>query len=195
MTLTADTTTASGLGWPDAAVPAESVPGSPQRQGNSPGWRWPAAAALLLVVALVAGALAVVQHGSASDRGEREADERAALAAARTVATALDSYDYKDLDKSFDVVIAGATEPFKSQYSSTSTQLKDLLVQYQASATSRIVAAGVAGHTGDTVTVVLFVDQTVTNTTSPQPKSARNRLQLVMRKVGGRFLVAEAQLL
>jgi Mce-associated membrane protein len=155
----------------------------------------PALVALLLVAALVAGALAVVQRGRASDRADRAADEQAAVAAARKVATALDTYDYQDLDASFDTVIAAATEPFKSQYASTSSQLKDLLVQYHAKATSSIVAAGVAGHTGDTVTVLLFVDQTVTNASSPQPRSDRNRLQLVMRKVEGRFLVAEAQLL
>jgi hypothetical protein len=59
--MTADTTTASGLGWPGAAVP--ELPAQPEAlaaQGVRRGWVLPALSALLLVLALVAGALAVV---------------------------------------------------------------------------------------------------------------------------------------
>ena len=193
MTLTADTSTASGLGWPDAAVPApaETPPDVPTGAGRL----WPAMTALLLVIALGAGALAVTQHDRASERASRAADEQAALATARSVATTLDTYDYQDLDKSFDQVLASATDPFRSQYSSTTTQLKELLVRFRATATGKVVAAGVAGHVGSSVTVMLFVDQTVSNTSAAEPRLDRNRLQLVLRKVHGRWLVSEAQLL
>jgi Mce-associated membrane protein len=195
MTETADQTTASGLGWPDAAVPGLEAAGSPEPQGIPGGRRWQLAAALLLVAAIAATALAGLQHRRAADQDRRQEDEQAAVAAARKIALALDTYDYKDLDASFQAVLGAATDPFKSQYASTTTQLKELLVRYQATATGAITAAGVAGHTGDSVTVLLFVDQTVTNTNAAQPRLERNRLQLVMRKVKGRFLVAEAQLL
>ena len=164
-------------------------------QGFSRDRRWPVAVALLLVAAVAATVLAGLQHRRAADQDRRASDERDAVAAARKVALALDTYDYKDLDTSFQAVVGASTDPFKSQYASTSEQLRDLLVRYQASATSTVTAAGVAGHTGDSVTVLLFVDQTVSNTNAAQPRLERNRLQLVMREVKGRWLVAEAQLL
>ena len=195
MTLTDDRTTASLLGWPMPAVQGLAVA---EPASEPPAAAPPRRTVLLAVVALLAvlaAALAITQTLRLHDRSSSAADERAALSAARTIAVALDSYDYQDLDVSFRAVLAGATDPFKGQYASTSEKLKELLVQYKAKASSEVVAAGVASHSGDTVTVVLFVDQTVTNANTPQSRVDRNRLQLTMRKVHGRFLVADAQLL
>ena len=150
---------------------------------------------LLLLVASAAVALAVLQSVRLHDARSTASDERAALVVARQVASDLNSYDYTTLDADFGKVLASATDPIKSQYTTTSAKLKALLVQYKAKATSTVTAGGVASHTGSTVTVVLFVDQTVTNTNTPQSRVDRNRLQLTLRKVDGRWLVSDAQLL
>jgi Mce-associated membrane protein len=139
--------------------------------------------------------VAVLATSDKRTADSRVKDEKAAVLAARDLALSLDTYDYSHLDADFAKVLAGSTDPFKTQYAGTSAKLKALLVQYKATATSTIGAAGVAAHTGSTVTVILFVDQTVTNTNTPQSRIDRNRLQLTMRKVHGRWLASDAQVL
>jgi Mce-associated membrane protein len=56
------------------------------------------------------------------------------------------------------------------------------------------VQAGVVSATGDRAVVLLAVDQTITNTNSPQPRVERNRMQLTLLKQDGKWRLDDVQL-
>lgn len=43
--------------------------------------------------------------------------------------------------------------------------------------------------------VLLFVDQSVSNTISPQPRIDKSRIRMTMEKVSGRWLASKVELL
>ncbi|MBH5143524.1 hypothetical protein [Rhodococcus erythropolis] len=52
-----------------------------------------------------------------------------------------------------------------------------MVVQYQAITSAQIISAGLASSDRDNVEVLVFLDQTITNTNSPDPRIDRNRMQ------------------
>jgi len=136
-------------------------------------------------------------RASLSDARALARAEADALAAAQTYAVQLTSYDYRHLDSDFNRVL-GDSSPggrFRSQFTAASTSLKPLIIQYHGVSTATVTGAGVAaGATTDRVTVVLFVDQTVTNTNSPTPRVDRNEVQITLVKSGDRWLIDDVVL-
>ena len=104
------------------------------------------------------------------------------------------TYDYHHLDQDFGKVTSHATGKFKDQFSKASADLKPLLVQYQGTAKASVHGAGISDATTDRVTVVLFVDQTITNTNSPTPRVDRNRVTMVLVRESGRWLISQVDL-
>lgn len=145
--------------------------------------------AVLLVV--LSGATAITLGVQLSQERQLNAAREDALAAARVFATDLTTYDHADLDQDFAAVLDGSTDPFKSQYADTTEDLRELFQQFQATSTSTLLGSGVAEVTEDTATVVLFVDQTVRNTNSAEPRIDRNRVRVELEKVDGKWLAAE----
>ncbi len=76
-----------------------------------------------------------------------------------------------ELDSNFDAVLDGATGEFKEMYAQSSGELRQLLVDNNAQAEGVVVEAGVKSATTDRVEVLLFIDQTVTNSVVPEPRS------------------------
>jgi len=175
----------------EAAPEAAADPGA----GAAPwhGRPWVLVAALAVAAAAIA-AFAVTyvrlaQSNSASDA------RATALAAARSFAAEISSYDYQHLDGDFGTVLAHSADPFKSQFTKASKDLAPLIQKYQATSTGSVVAAGVSDATTDSATVVVFVDQTVRNTNSPAPRVDRNRLRLTLKHSGGGWLVDRVEIL
>ncbi|MEB3051119.1 Mce protein [Mycolicibacter sp. MYC123] len=170
-----------------AAEPeAAAVP--PQRR-RIPRRTVAVAAAYLAVFGLVAGLGWPLwqQHRltSAAAAGQR---------AAVDYAEALTSIDSNRVDDDFATVLNGATGNFKETYTKASVQLRQLLIDNKASAQGKVVQSAVQSESIDTVVVLLMVDQTVTNTTRPDPRVDRSRMKMTMQKVDGRWLASKVEL-
>ena len=153
-----------------------------------------------LVVALSAVAIAAVTTAGLLGwevRGQRSvADaEQQAMAAAQQYAVILTRVDAATLDANFAAVLDGATGEFKDMYSQSSSHLRQALVDNDAKADGTVIAAGVRSATVDTVEVMLFVDQTVTNASNPQPRLDRNRIVITMQRIDGRWLAGDVEII
>ncbi|MGN2639883.1 hypothetical protein ACTD5D_27705 [Nocardia takedensis] len=149
------------------------------------------ATALVAIAALVAaGILGRQLH---TERA-RDAAARDALAAARTYAVTLTSVDANNLDRDFAAVLDGATGDFKDMYSRSSGQLRQLLLENKATGKGTVLEAAVKSGTETEVEVLLFIDQTVTNAASADPRVDRSRVEMTMRLVDGRWLASRVYL-
>ncbi|GAY16447.1 DUF3329 domain-containing protein [Mycobacterium sp. shizuoka-1] len=170
------------------AVPAvEPVAEKPSR------WR--------LVRRVLLGALIVALLGVSGFLGWQvwqehrvEVAARDGQAAAVRYAQILTSIDSNNVDQNFAEVLNGATGEFKDMYSQSSAQLRQLLVDNKASARGIVIDSAVQSATPDTVVVLLFVDQTVSNTAAPDPRIDRSRVKMTLEKVDGAWRASKVQL-
>lgn len=114
--------------------------------------------------------------------------------AAVAYAQVLTSIDSTRVDENFDEVLAGATGEFKDMYSESSVQLRQLLIDNKATAHGVVVESAVQSAAKDKVVVLLFVDQSVSNATVPDPRMDRSRIKMTMEKVDGQWRAAKVEL-
>jgi Mce-associated membrane protein len=122
-------------------------------------------------------------------RGGQQAQE-AAVAYAQT----LTSIDSNKVDENFNQVLDGATGEFKDMYSKSSTQLRQLLIDNKAAAHGVVVESAIQSETKDKVVVLLFVDQSVSNTSVPDPRIDRSRIKMTMEFADGRWRASQVEL-
>lgn len=149
-----------------------------------------AAALLAIVIALATvGALLFVKWENG--RAEAKAGP-AALAVARVAVPALVGYNYKTLDADFTRAEKYLTGKFLADYKATTEKtVKDAATRYKVTVKADVVAAGVIKvDSPSKVTVLVFADQTVTNTKLKAPRIDRNRVRLDLRKVDGQWRIA-----
>ncbi|MGW5375689.1 hypothetical protein ACWESM_09620 [Nocardia sp. NPDC003999] len=148
-------------------------------------------AAVIAVAALVAAAVLGWQL-----KKERDVDAAAdaALAAARSYAVTLTSVDSGTLDRDFAAVLDGSTGEFRDMYTRSSGQLRQLLLDNKATGKGTVLDAAVKSATETKVEVLLFIDQTVTNTASADPRVDRSRVAMTMELVDGRWLASRVYL-
>ncbi|MET7769473.1 hypothetical protein [Nocardia sp. NPDC005366] len=150
--------------------------------------------ALLIAIAVVSTVIAAVCGWKLKNGNDTDAAGRAAQRAAEQYALALTSIDSNNLDRDFATVLDGATGEFKDMYSQSSAQLKQLLIDNKATGHGTVVDSAVKSASDDRAEVLLFVDQTVTNTASPDPRVDRSRMLMTMERVDGRWLAAKVSL-
>lgn len=114
--------------------------------------------------------------------------------AAVAYAQVLTSIDSAKVDQNFAEVLDGATGQFKDMYSQSSAQLRQLLVDNKATAHGTVVDSAVQSATPSTVVVLMFVDQTVSNSAAPDPRIDRSRVKMTMEKVDGRWRASKVEL-
>lgn len=120
--------------------------------------------------------------------------EAAGRHAAEDYAQVLTSIDSSKVDEDFNAVLNGATGEFKDTYTKASVQLRQLLIDNKATAHGTVVESAVQSGSPDKVVVLLMVDQTITNTTRPDPRVDRSRMKMTMEKVDGRWLASKVEL-
>jgi Mce-associated membrane protein len=177
---------------PEPAEPEELDDADPKAKPSAVRrWRPTALTAALVVclaALLIASALSLTM--SRRDRADVSAGN-AALAAAKTSAATVLSYDYRQLDSDFAAATALTTGSLRSDYQATTSKaVAQLATQTHAVVTAKVVAGGVVSSSATRVTVLLFVDQTTTSNRLNGPKVDQNRVQLVMQKVGSHWLVS-----
>jgi Mce-associated membrane protein len=159
---------------------------------------WIVATAVLAVVCAVLLAVGIVlflsrqhQKDVASNLKSTSSEKVDAVQVAKTFALDFGSYDYRHLDKDFAEVATRMTPSFGKSYTDTSSQLKPTFLQYKTQVTARIQGYGLTSATKSRAVVVVFLDQTVKTTQSSTPRVDRNRLEVDLVRVNGKWLVAK----
>lgn len=145
---------------------------------------------LALVASLLFSLFLLIRGPGDDDAGQR--DE--VLGVAETYALNLSSYDYTKLDQDFARVLDTATGDFKDQYSVAKESLREAIVKFQGKATGNVLARAVLSLDGDHAEVILFVDQTVTNANTAQPRIDRLRMRMGLEKQSGRWFINKLDL-
>lgn len=115
--------------------------------------------------------------------------------AAIAYAQVLTSIDSNKVDENFRQVLDGATGEFKDMYTQSSVKLRQLLIDNKATAHGVVVDSAIQSESTNKVVVLVFIDQTVTNTAAPDPRIDRSRIKMTMEKVDGRWRASKVQLL
>ncbi|MFI9408719.1 hypothetical protein [Nocardia gamkensis] len=190
---------------PDTASAEESADGDvAERQPSASARPGPLSRVIPLIrraLLPVTAAVAVAAIAAAAVLGwqlkkERDVDAAAAagLSAARSYAMTLTSVDSGTLDRDFAAVLDGATGEFRDMYTRSSGQLRQLLLENKATGKGTVLDAAVKSATETKVEVLLFIDQTVTNSASADPRVDRSRVEMTMELVGGRWLASRVYL-
>jgi Mce-associated membrane protein len=164
--------------------------------GESMQRRWPrrvlvGAVALIFVASLVASGILgwnVWQQQQVTRAGEQ------AQQAAVKYAEILTSIDSNKVDENFNQVLDGATGEFKDMYSQSSMQLRQLLIDNKATAHGVVVESAIQSASKSKVVVLLFVDQSVSNTSVPDPRIDRSRIKMTMEHVDGLWRTSKVEL-
>ena len=119
-----------------------------------------------------------------------EAAQRAAVSYAQV----LTSIDSNKVDENFAQVLDGATGEFKDMYSKSSVELRQLLIDNKAAAHGVVVESAVQSASKNKVVVLLFVDQSVSNTNVPDARIDRSRIKMTMDYVDGRWRASKVEL-
>jgi hypothetical protein len=186
--------------------------GVPAGRFGGPGTRLLAALVALLVVAVgLLGwwAWPITSAGTPTF----QTTGAAALTAAKADAKLVLAYDYRRLQDGFAAAVKVTTDAdgpscphkvdpqdkaydpkancFKSEYTRTHQKVVvDFATRYKTVVIAAVSAGGVEQVHGDRATVLLYVNQQSTNNLSASAKITQDRVELVMQKVGGRWLVA-----
>ena len=120
-----------------------------------------------------------------------------ALSSAKADGVLLSSYDYRNLTgpgSAWANVEKNATPAFRKNFLSTSGTLGKLLSQYNATATGKVISAGVASFSSSRAVVLLFIDQTVNNTVQKSASATQPlRTQVTLLRQNGRWLIDDLQ--
>lgn len=177
-------------GVEDGAVSdsAEASVAAPRRR--KPNLRVAAVAAALAVLLGLTGYLGWQdwQHKQLTEASE------SAQRAAVSYAQVLTSIDSDNVDENFKEVLDGATGEFKDMYSQSSVELRQLLIENKATAHGIVVESAVQSASKDRAVVLLFVDQSVSNTKLPDPRIDRSRMKMTMEKVDGQWRASKVEL-
>jgi Mce-associated membrane protein len=148
------------------------------------------AVSLLLVLAIAAAVLVtlVTVHLS-SRRTAANSDTDAISAATAGVATVL-SYNYRSLANDFAKAEALLTPSFRKTYLATTAKaVQPLAAKYKAVSSAQVTAAGVVSSGAGHVQVLVFVDQTATNSQLAKPRLDRSRINVDLVHRGGTWLI------
>jgi Mce-associated membrane protein len=151
---------------------------------------------VILLLAAAAGYLGVRAYTLSAEATTLANQRDLAISEASRYAVDLTTYDYHDLDQAFAKVTADSTPAYASQYRSASQQRAGQLRTDRSVSTGRVVTAGLADLTVDsTAGVLVLVDQSVTNTTTPAAQTQRSDLRISLTWSGDRWLISGLVLL
>lgn len=148
---------------------------------------------LVLVLAAVGIVLAVLLWQLASGDG-RQSAERDALRVAKQRATQITSYTPQTYDRDVAWARDGATRSFAAEYARANRPLRTVVEKVRASAAGHVVAASATARDDHHVTVLLFVDQTVTHGTTGKQTTQQDRVEMAMVRRDGTWLVDDVRL-
>ncbi|MEU7749771.1 hypothetical protein [Nonomuraea sp. NPDC049158] len=150
--------------------------------------------ALLVLVLGLGGASGVFWYDAHAMRADEEAG-RQAMAAARTVAPDLLSYDYRTVEQDLARAAEHTTGELTEHYKALSASLAAKAKAEKTVRTAAVADAGVERAEDDRVEVLLFVNtgtvREIPGKAEPQQQVSQDRARLVMVRQDSRWLVAE----
>lgn len=155
------------------------------RTGRGAPW-W--LVALLGVLAVGGLVLSAVLLSRPSDVELRES----AVAAGTRYAEFLTTYDARTLDEDVARMAAVSTEEFAEEYRGTVEGLRARITEQQATSTGTVVGSGVERLEGETVVVLVAVDQEITGS-GQEPRTEANRVRMRLVREDGSWVVAEVE--
>ena len=175
-------------------APGEEVPEAPAvTHGDAkPGLGRLLTAALGVAVVLVLTVAVVL--GVKAWQGKQAEDARdQAAAAGRKAAETILSYDYRNLDKNFAASEAVMTPDYAGKFGETAKVVRVLATQQKTTVRADVREVGVRDGDADRVTLIIFVNQTTTNseTTKSGPRVDLNRTRFTMVRNGDQWLVQD----
>ncbi|MFC8530045.1 hypothetical protein [Nocardia sp. NPDC057227] len=184
---------------PDDSSAGKTVENATAGGGETRGKHWlriarKAALPITALIAIAATTAAIILGVQLRDERKTDAAAAAALDAAKTYAVTLTSVDSNNLDAGFTAVLDGSTGEFRDMYTRSSGQLRQLLLENKATGKGTVLDAAVKSATETEVDVLLFIDQTVTNAASADPRIDRSRVEMTMQLVDGRWLASRVYL-
>jgi Mce-associated membrane protein len=151
-------------------------------------------AAAVVLIGLVAAL--VISRVQLSHADALDAQRPTVVAVAKNDAGDVASYSYQHLQQDFGRVEAESTPGFRRNFVASSRSLSKVLTQYHATAKAKVLDAGIASLTSSRAVVILFVDQTVSNTAQGSgPSTDDSRVQVTLVQSDGRWLLAGLKLL
>jgi Mce-associated membrane protein len=154
------------------------------------------AAGAAVVALLLAGAL-IYSILRINDDNHANSLRKSALSSAATYGAWVSSYDYTDLSaptSTWTMIESHATSSFKASFEKTKANLTSLVKDYNASATGKVVSAGISSLSNSRAVVLLFIDQTVKNKLQKSgPTTEPLRAQLILVRSHGRWLIDDLQ--
>ncbi len=168
------------------------------RAGSAPDRRrrWPhPGVAVAIVLCLAAATADVVLFLDGRGAAGEQHDRSAALAAARSAAQDILSYDYRTIDADIRRAQSHATGTFATQYRQSADQLAAQARQNRAIVQASPGQPGVVSADRGQVVVLVFVDQASVKQLeaqkSPTTRIDQNRVRLTMTQVNGHWLVSQ----
>lgn len=101
------------------------------------------------------------------------------------------TYDYRHLDVDYQRMIEHSTPQFAKTFKTLTDRLKPTVVQYQGRSTARVLGEAIQSISTSAATVLVFVDQTVTNSQLSTPRVDRNQLRFTLVKQHGKWFIAK----
>jgi Mce-associated membrane protein len=157
-------------------------------------------AVLVVLAAVLVAATVVFLVQARSDAGGGAAARsvsrqyKAVTSAATRESLAFLDVDYKAMDPRIAKVLAGATGPFKTQYSGATSSLKSSAVESQAVSTGKVLSVGVSDLTSKSAVVFVAANSHVTNkSTKGKAQPRYYRLKLTMVRSGSAWLTSDLE--
>ena len=155
--------------------------------------QWVAGGLAVVLVALLVAIGLVVTGQDDGDAGLTAAQQDVA-AAARAEALAVLTVDHEDMAPLIDAVLDGATGEFAEQYDAQRDTLTSEAVRTEATSTPEVVSLGVGDQDGDSATVLVAANSTVTNSSTAGEGQVRYyRLRLELVREGERWLTSNME--
>ena len=183
--MTRATGTSEGEPATDGDTGGDSTTASPSRQGRAGGTtRW--VAILSIVVLLAAAGFFGFRWWQAEETAALRDD---AVTKAREYAVMLGTYDYRTFDDSLGAVTSNSTAEFAAKYEGVAGDLRGLVENGQGTSVARADHAGLERLDGEIATVLVFLDQDVTNVVVPDGRTDATRFLITLKRVDDRWLL------
>lgn len=148
----------------------------------------------LVVIVALAVAL-IISRVQLSNQSGSNGERASALAAAQADAADVATYSYLHLHRDFGRVEGESTPSFRRSFIKSSDNLSKVLVQYKATASAKVLKSAVESLSGSNAVVLLFVNQSVANTTQQGVNTDDSRIVVTLVRSGDRWLLQNLKLI
>jgi Mce-associated membrane protein len=131
------------------------------------------------------------QLAAAEPVAETDADRRSALDAARAIAAAFATLDYRTADRDLDAVLARSTGGFAQEFAAERNAVKKVAVDNRTTSKGTALAAGLEAMSADSATVLVAADAEVSSSKNGKTGTRSYRIRMVLKRDGSDWKVAE----